>query len=147
MNQNAQQKNPRLQLELAQYEVEIAKRRFSSTLGALQYRLKPGTLANQAWSGVREKSSEVADDALHGVNGMADGAVRALKERPVAASSIAAGILVFLLRAPLWRAARNVFSREEEDPGVVKADLEHHQKEYDLTAPTVERSPKEGVTA
>ena len=45
--------NPRVQLERAQYEVEIAKRRFSSTLGALKYRLKPGTLAYQAWTGVR----------------------------------------------------------------------------------------------
>ena len=72
--------NPRVQLERAQYEVEIAKRRFSSTLGALQYRLKPGTLANQAWTGVREKSGEVADDALGSVNEMADGAVRAVKD-------------------------------------------------------------------
>ena len=141
------QRNPRLELERAQYEVEIAKRRFSSTLGALQYRLKPATLANQAWTGVREKSGEVADDALSSVNDMADGAVRAVKDRPIAASGVAAAILVFLLRAPLWRAARNVFSREEEDPGVIKADLDHHDKDYDLTAPTVERSQRQGVTA
>ena len=139
--------NPRVQLERAQYEVEIAKRRFSSTLGALQYRLKPGTLANQAWTGVREKSGEVADVALSSVNEMADGAVRAVKDRPIAASGAAAAILVFLLRAPLWRAARNVFSRQEEDPGVIKADLDHHDTEFDLTAPTVERSQREGVSA
>ena len=147
MNQRSNQKNGRLQLERAQYEVEIAKRRFSSTLGALQYRLKPATLANQAWSGVREKSGEVADDALTSVNDMADGAVRAVKDRPVAASGIAAAILVFLLRAPLWRAARHVLGRNEEDPGVIKADLEHHDGNYDLTAPTVERSKREGVSA
>ena len=79
----------------------------SAVAGALQYRLKPGTLANQAWSGVREKSGEVADDALHSVNDMADGAVRAVKDRPVAASSVAAAILVFLLRAPLWRVPKS----------------------------------------
>lgn len=147
MNQRNQQTNPRVELERAQYEVEIAKRRFSSTLGALQYRLKPATLANQAWTGVRDKSGEVADDALSSVNDMADGAVRAVKDRPIAASGVAAAILVFLLRAPLWRAARNVFSRHEEDPGVIKADLDHHDTDYDLTAPTVERSQREGVTA
>jgi hypothetical protein len=141
------QKSSRVQLERAQYEVEIAKRRFASTVGALQYRLKPATLATQAWSGVRDKSGEVADGALHSVNDMADGAVQAVKERPVAASGIAAAILVFLLRAPLWRAARGVFSRHEEDPGVIKADLEHHEGNYDLTAPKVERSAREGVSA
>jgi hypothetical protein len=147
MSKNKQQKASRLQLERAQYEVEIAKRRFSSTLGALQYRLKPATLANQAWSGVREKSGEVADDALHGVNDMADGAVRAVKDRPVAASGVAAAILVFLLRAPLWRAAKGVFSRHEEDSGVIKANLDNHDDNYDLTAPKVERSQREGVSA
>lgn len=139
--------NPRVQLERACYEAEIAKRRFSSTLGALQYRLKPANLASQAWSGVREKSGEVADGALSSVNDMADGAVQAVKDRPIAASGIAAAVFVFLLRAPLWRAARTVFSREDEDPGVIKADLEHHDKDYDLTAPTVARSPREGVSA
>jgi ElaB/YqjD/DUF883 family membrane-anchored ribosome-binding protein len=142
-----QKKGANLELERAQYEVEIAKRRFSSTLGALQYRLKPATLANQAWSGVREKSGEVADDAFHSVNDMADGAVRAVKDRPVAASGVAAAILVFLLRGPLWRATKSVFSREHEDPGVIKANLDNHEESYDLTAPTVERSKKEGVSA
>jgi hypothetical protein len=147
MNNKTKQTPSGVQLERAQYEVEIAKRRFSSTLGALQYRLKPATLANQAWSGVREKGGEVADDALHSVNDVADGAVRAVKDRPVAASGIAAAILVFLLRAPLWRAAKGVFSRHEEDPGVIKADLDHHDDNYDLTAPRVERSQREGVSA
>ena len=139
--------DPRQALERAQSEVEMGKRRFSSTLGALQYRLRPATLANQAWTGVREKSGEVADDALSGVNGLAGGAVRAVKDRPIAASGVAAGIFLFLLRAPLWRAARTAFSRDEEDPGVVTADLDHHDKDYDLTAPAVERSKKQGVAA
>ena len=143
---SSQPTNSRVEIERAQYEVEIAKRRFTSTLGALQYRLKPGNLASQAWSGVREKGGEVADGALSGVNEMADGAVRAVKDRPVAASGVAAAILVFLLRAPLWRASKSVFGNEEEDPGVVTADLDHHDN-YDLTAPKVERSTREGVSA
>ena len=134
------------QLELAQYQAEQAKKRFNSTLGALQYRLKPGTLANNAWDEVRDKSSEMADEALHAVNGLADGAMQAVKERPVAASGIAAGVLIFLARAPLWRAASRLFSRDKEDKGVVHADLEHHEN-YDLTAPTVPKSLNEGVNA
>lgn len=149
MNQQQKKQDPSAKnIELAQYEVEQAKKRFSSTLGALQYKLKPGTLVNSAWSGVRDKGSEVADDAMHRANGFADGAVQAVKERPVAASSVAAALVIFLARAPLWRAAHWLFSREEEDPGEVKANLEDYDGSVDLTAPTIERSSlNEGVSA
>jgi hypothetical protein len=133
------------QLELAQYQAEQAKKRFSSTVGGLQHRLKPGTLANQAWGEVRGKSSEMADEAFHAVNGFADGAVQAVKERPVAASGIAAAVVIFLARAPLWRAASRLFSRGE-DEGVIHAHLDHDEK-YDLTAPKVPKSLNEGVNA
>jgi len=133
-------------LEHAQYEVEQAKKRFTATAGTLQYRLKPGTLANHAWAGVRDKGSEVADDARHSVNGIADGAVQAVRERPLAASGVAAALLLFLARGPLWRAVSGLF-REDEDAGIVKTDLENYDANYDLTAPTVERSTNEGVTA
>ncbi len=134
------------QLEMAQYQAEQAKKKFNSTLGALQYRLKPGTLANHAWGGVREKSGEMADDAIFAVSGLTDGALQAVKERPVAASGIAAGLLIFLARAPLWRAASRIFSKDREDPNVVQADLAEHEK-YDITAPTVQKSLNEGVNA
>ena len=134
------------QLELAQYQAAQAKKRLTSTVGALQYRLKPGTLAEHAWGEVRDKSSEMADDAFHAVNGIADGTLHAIKERPVAASGIAAGILLFLARAPLLRAASRLFSSKREDEGVVQADLEVHEK-YDLTAPKVQKSLDEGVIA
>jgi hypothetical protein len=133
------------ELELAQYQAEQAKKRFQATMGALQYRLKPATLANQAWDEVRGKSSVVADDAMHAVNGFADGALQAVKERPVAASGAAAALLVFMARAPLWRAASRMFGKGEPE-GVVHADLPRHEK-VELTAPTVQTSLNEGVNA
>jgi hypothetical protein len=146
MSKKKQQNATLRQLELAQFQAEQAKKRFNSTLGALQYRLKPGTLATNAWDEVRDKSSEMADDAFHTVNGIADGTLHAIKERPVAASGIAAGIVLFLARAPLLRAASRLFSSKHEDEGIVHADLEVHEK-YDLTAPTVQKSLDEGVIA
>jgi hypothetical protein len=146
MSKNKQSSAGLRQLELAQYQAEQAKRRFNSTLGAVQYRLKPATLANTAWGGVREKGSEMADGAIDAVSGLTDGALQTLKERPVAASGVAAGILIFLARAPLWRAASRLFSRDREEEGVIHADLEHHEK-YDLTAPTAQKSLSEGVNA
>ena len=129
-------KKPQADLARAQYEAIQARKRLASTAGALQYRLKPATIANNAWEGVRDKSTELADDALH-----------AVKERPAAASGVVAAIVVFLARHPLWRVATRIVSRKEEDDGVIKANLDTHDKNYDLTAPTVERSAYEGASA
>ena len=130
-------KKPEADLARAQYEALQAKKRLTSTAGALQYRLKPGTLVNNAWEGVRDKSSVIADDAL-----------QAVKDRPRAASGLLAAIVIFLVRHPLWRAASRIVSRRrDEDEGVVKADLQTHDHNYDLTAPTAPRSAYEGVSA
>jgi hypothetical protein len=125
------------QLEEAAANVERAKKRFASTMGALQYRLKPGTLMGNAWDGVRDKSGEVADTTLQAVKG-----------RPVTVSGILAAILIFLARDPLKRLIASLFSgrRSDEEDGTVRANLDHDEK-YDLTAPTVERSAQEGVNA
>lgn len=128
---------PEERLERAQAEVEQAKKRFADTSGALQYRLKPGTLMNNAWEGVRDKSETLADDAM-----------QAVKERPVTVSGVIAALILFLAREPLWRFVARLFGgRSERDPGVVKADLAHHDENYDLTAPKVDRTLSEGVTA
>jgi hypothetical protein len=129
-------KKPEADLARAQYEALMAKKRLTSTAGALQYRLKPGTLANHAWEGVRDKSSVMADDAL-----------QAVKERPRAASGVLAAIVIFLVRHPLWRGASKLFSRSREDEGVIKTNLDNHDENYDLTAPVVDRSAYEGVSA
>jgi hypothetical protein len=81
-------------IALAKRESDEARARVASTLGELQQRLKPKALANQAWSGVREKSGEIADDA-----------VQAVKDRPVAASGLAVAFMLFLAREPILSAA------------------------------------------
>jgi hypothetical protein len=145
MNAKKQTDTGTRDIELAQYQAEQAKKRFQATMGSLQYRLKPGTLANHAWDEVRGKSSVVADDAMTAVNGFADGAMQAVKERPMAASGAAAAVLLFLARAPLWRAASRMFGKGEPE-GVVHANLPDHEK-IDLTAPRVQTSLNEGVNA
>ena len=135
-----------MQLERAQYELEQAKKQLASTMGALQYKLKPGNLVSNALDGMRDKGSEAADDALNAVTDLADGAVDAVKARPMAASGIAAAALLFLARAPIQRAAARLFSREK-DEGIVKTDLSDTDENYDLTAPAVKRSDLQGVSA
>lgn len=99
--------NPRaaISLERAQREAEMARARLASTLAALQERLRPSALANQAWTEVRDKSSELADEA-----------VEAVKQRPLAASGLIAGVILYLARQPLMSAASRLWSKDDEEP-------------------------------
>ena len=129
------QQKPEERLEIAQMEAERAKKRFADTSGALQYRLKPQTLMNNAWEGVRDKGETIADEAM-----------QAVKERPATVSGVIAGILLFLAREPLYRFIARLFG-PRQDEGIVKTDLAHHDENFDLTAPKVDRLANEGVNA
>lgn len=128
-------KDPGLErIERAKMEAELAKKRLSSTMGTLQYRLKPSTIANDAWEGVKGKSGELTDTAL-----------QAVKDRPVTASGILAAFLVFLARDPLWHLISRLFGGDDE--GAVTTNLKTKEKHYDLAAPPVAKSVKQGVSA
>lgn len=125
-----------LRLEHAKADAESARKRLASTMGALQLRLKPANLASEAWSGVKEKSGELADDA-----------VQAVKDKPVAASGIFAALLLFFARKPIGHAITDYF-KTDKDSDLVTATLAEDDDHYDLAAPQVSRSfSKEGVNA
>lgn len=88
----------------AKREAEQARRRLAATAAELQQRLKPGTLASNAWSGVKDKSGE-----------MADGAVEAVKARPVPVAAALTAFTLFLARAPLKAAVSRLFSDGGDD--------------------------------
>ena len=119
-------------LTQARREAELAKKRLIATAGALQYRLKPGVLAGTAIEGMRDKGEELAEDAI-----------QAVKDRPIKVSGVLAGIGLFLARNSIKSAIRSLRGRKHED--YVVADLEDHDKNYDLTAPAVKWSKQEGV--
>jgi len=74
----------------ARIEVERARARLIGTAGDLQERLKPKTLAREAWEGAKVKGADLAEEA-----------VDAVKSRPFAATGVAAAIAMFLAREPL----------------------------------------------
>ena len=124
-------------IERAKIEAEQARKQLANTLGAVQYRLRPANLMSDAWDGVRDKSSALADDA-----------VQAVKDRPAAASGVVAAVAIFLAREPILKAVSRFFaSRKADDEGLITADLITVDENYDLTAPTVTRSLNEGVSA
>jgi hypothetical protein len=90
----------------AKREAEQARRRVAATLAELHQRLKPATLASNAWEGVKDKSGELADDA-----------VQAVKGRPVVVSAALAAFTLFLARAPIKSAVASLFSGSEEEEG------------------------------
>jgi len=117
------------ELRLARQEAEIARRRLAATAGELQRRLKPGTLASNAWAGVKDKSGEIADDA-----------VEAVKARPVPVAAALTAFTLFLARAPLKSAVTWIFSGREEDEDLVTVRVDEGDENYDLTAPLAVRT-------
>ena len=87
-------------LQQAKSDAVAAKARFIDTLGEAQQRLKPGNLANEAWTGVKGKTAEAAGNA-----------VEAVKSRPKTVALVLGGLALFLARKPLGRAATKVVSR------------------------------------
>jgi len=74
----------------AEEKVAAARERLLGSTHALQARLKPSVLADDAWKAAREKGQEVAADA-----------VRAVRERPVISSAAAIGLAAFVARRPI----------------------------------------------
>ncbi len=122
------------EIEAAKRRAEGARRELDSTLGALQLRLRPKSLATEAWDGVKEKSGDLAETAL--------GAVR---QRPGAVSLAVGAVVLFLARDPLKRAARKMLSGEEEKDGRVTTRIDTETNNYDPAAPLVEALPQEGA--
>jgi hypothetical protein len=104
-----------------------------NTLAELQQRLKPATIAGHAWEGVKERTGDMAGDA-----------VGAVKARPFAVSAALAAFTLFLARSPIRSAVSRLFS-SDEDGDLVATRLADSDGDYDLTAPVAERPRKKGA--
>lgn len=87
-------------LQQAKSDAIIARARFFDTLDEARQRLKPGNLANEAWTGVKDKTAEAAGNA-----------VDAVKQRPKTVALVLGGLALFFARKPIGRAATKVVSR------------------------------------
>jgi hypothetical protein len=119
----------------AKREAELARRNALATASELQRRLKPSTLASNAWEGVTDKAADVSN-----------GAVEAVKARPVAASAAVGAVTLFLVRSPLRSILSRLF-RRKPDGTLVTTRLDNSDGQFDLTAPVADRKEIEGVTA
>jgi len=124
------------QVEQAKREAVMARARLDSTLVAVQQRLRPGSLAGEAWDGVKDKSVDLAD-----------GALSAVRKRPAAVSVAVGAVALFLAREPIKRVVSRLFSDEEEveDDGRVVTRIETQDAKFRASAPIVDASVTEGV--
>lgn len=79
-------------LARARADAVDARERLLGAAHAVQARLKPASLASDAWETMRDKSEVVAE-----------GAVRAVAKRPAVASVAALGLVAVLARKPIAR--------------------------------------------
>jgi hypothetical protein len=121
------------ELVAARVQAEAARARLMDTVAELQQRLKPGTIAGQAWEGVKEKTGDMAGDA-----------VEAVKARPIVVSTALAAFTLFLARSPIKSAVSRLFS-SDEDKDLITTRLADRDGDYDLTAPQAERPRKKGA--
>lgn len=74
----------------ARFEAERARSQLMGTAHRLQARISPGTLAQNAWEGAKDKGANLAENA-----------VDAVRSRPLAATGVVAAIALYLAREPL----------------------------------------------
>lgn len=122
-------------IEQAKREAVRARQRLDSTLVAVQQRLRPGSLAGEAWDGVKDKSADLAD-----------GALSAVRKRPAAVSMALGAVALFLAREPLKRVVTRLVSGEPEDDGRIVARIETGDAKFSATAPIVDAPVTEGVS-
>jgi hypothetical protein len=101
------------EIEAAKRQSTGARARLDVTVAALQARLAPSSLAEEAWDGVKEKSADLAD-----------GALQAVKSRPKVVSLALGAFAIFLARAPLKRAVTRLISGEADAAGNQNDDAE-----------------------
>jgi hypothetical protein len=78
------------EITAARFEADRARARLMDSAQQLQARLSPGNLASNAWQGAKEKGADLAENA-----------VDAVRNRPIAVTSVVAAITLFLAREPL----------------------------------------------
>lgn len=87
----------------ARAEVAAARERLLGSTHALQSRLKPASLAGDAWESARDAGETAAA-----------GAARAIGKRPVAASAAAIGIAALLARKPIARLIGRLRGKDDD---------------------------------
>ena len=124
-------------IEQAKRNAVTARRRLDSTLVAVQQRMRPASLAGEAWDGVKDKSADLAD-----------GALSAVRKRPAAVSVAIGALALFLAREPIKRAVTRFVAGDDDadQDGRVVARIETGDAKFSASAPIVDAPVTEGAS-
>ncbi|WP_118857104.1 hypothetical protein [Sphingomonas mesophila] len=93
-----------LRIAAAEAEAERRKEQALATARELAHRLAPKTVARNAWEGAKVKGADLAEDA-----------VDAVKQRPLAVTGAVAAVTLFLAREPIRRAIVDIYDAMTSD--------------------------------
>jgi hypothetical protein len=88
----------------AETKVDRTRARLLDTIGEIADRLEPRKILNELWGSAKEKSADLAGEA-----------VDAVKSRPVAATGIVAALTMFLAREPIKQGIVNIYDAMTSD--------------------------------
>ncbi len=94
-----------LRILSAESEVERTRARLIETVGDLAERLEPRRIVGEVWDTAKAKSADLAEDA-----------VEAVKNRPVAATGVVAALTMFLAREPIRQGIVNIYDALTSSP-------------------------------
>jgi hypothetical protein len=97
-------KEPDRELLVAAAVARAARTRLSATIGAIQRRVTPSALVDEALREVRERSAAVAGET-----------VSLAKRHPIEAVTAAAVVTGVIARKPIWQAVSRLFSRDKKE--------------------------------
>lgn len=97
---------------VAEAEVERTREQLIDTLQGLASELEPKKLAREFWESAKNKGADLAEEA-----------VDAVKNRPVAVGGLVAALAMFIARDPLKDAAKKMVG-SKRTPSAKKADKE-----------------------
>lgn len=105
-----------VRIAAARGEAEARRQELAATLETIKLRLAPATIAQDAWQGAKDKSSEVAGTA-----------VSAVKQRPGLAAGVAAGAALLLAHKSLISLVAGLFGdrRHDEHQEPEEQETEH----------------------
>jgi hypothetical protein len=88
----------------ARLQAAAARDRLIGSAHELQARLSPGTLAENAWDGLRDKSEAAAETAME-----------TARKHPVATGAAVAGVAALIARKPMGRLFARLRGKDDGD--------------------------------
>jgi hypothetical protein len=88
----------------ARLQAAAARERLIGSAHELQVRLSPGTLAENAWDGLRDKGEAAAETA-----------VETARKHPVATGAAVAGVAALIARKPIGRLIARLRGKDDGD--------------------------------